>query len=1400
MEDNNAPNNEPSTEADVKPGGGIVQGIKKKFSNLFDEIKSAASRGLKAIWKVLPLQVKIVVIVVILIIVVILALLTLGLIKESTKAVTNSVDEYFDTAQMDAQTKKLYEDKKSLLMVKLTDLNSMYENFLRSEAGGAETQNSMKYQIGSKDLSAEENTNRVVDIEDKLPVYKHILMTEKYNFNKIKWKKYSHTNSSGADLADSDYKEDKDVGLKYPKDSKNTGLDKFVNLTLPYLQTWYIPLAMNTASVVSGTEEDSNRNPLFSYNIIKEAYSNIVVNWYELQKCKLTTSYETFDEITKHDVIAVDVVEYPIPQTTVDSDGNTVVQKNSSGNTVYTGNFRTEVVGKGKVETVVDSNQKLDTSTIDGRSGSTRTPMGEDFVKKETEVSPTYYISKAETFDVKIINEFNYQTFLDSDVDSRINADSETETSQTIIKDSISAENKADKVLDGIRTGTYESKADDVMASLPQAGYSVSEASGGHTVTDTTISGVTVYGARKTYTVSLRGYVEYENCLLHTVVRTWNDKLRQTSTKNEQYTLDDLIAYNESDDRKEKVDASAFCGTSSNSNSSSGTSSGTTTPSTEIKINGKTYPVFNQNNYGSTNHGGSSIAGAGCGLCSITTVIGGEKNSRVDPMSVGNDTNWTGAKLIKDYAADLKDKFGIDCSYQAWGSPNPTNTDVQTKKTVSRSAIDNNLKNGKPVIVQVKGSRGIPFGSSSAHYITLLGYENGKVVIANSAGGTRQEFDLELVLDAMYAEAVTDNGYILINSSGNSSSNNGNNNNNSNNNNNTLENNSANSDISSKMQQMVNYAVSFPERGKTLPYGAPPFIPDTKEALESISQIDCSGFVTALYKIFFNVNIAQISIMDIVPTAGQINQNGLKGQTFTYDQSKGSSQLQVGDILHNPGHVTMYIGEYNGVPSLISQGKNGDPCIRPVDSGYYAGIIDSYSRYVTGISINGSNGSGSAISDTCNAESALYYKDVQKSDGLNRIDFMNSNPEIYKRYLRKDAPYMKYVGYARSKLNLSYWNLKDIFREIYDEKGSLPWVYGGTLGFANTFLNKSNSIGSSSGEGVQAMVEKAKELADANGGQGLWHYCQGDAAGASHDNRRFIFRTLSELDNYVSIGESAGTDCSAFVLSMYLTFTGVNIDPGGGGASLRSYAEGHNGQSLPDSPNVTIQYHNSIDSNIQPGDVLFGPGHVGLYVGDDSQVDQGGGGVGGLCNIGMGWTGPKYASLSNRSYTGYIHYEGLPTTATTGGGVGGPGSSSDEFLFTSGYQKDPNYKGVTYNLSDKEREELQWIVYCEHGSGGYEGMVLQAQCLRDALTNGLASSPMTIKDDMGYAYGEYRASKSETNNSEDARNAISYVFDQGGSAVQHRILVMCVRNSSPWHYTQNKIIEYLTVDYFDYWN
>lgn len=89
---------------------------------------------------------------------------------------------------------------------------------------------------------------RVVNVDDKIAIYKHILFTEKYNFNNIQWKQYGH----GYDGKNSPMTEDQVYGLRYPKDENNTKLGKFVSLVLPYLQTWYIPLGMYSGILNSG--------------------------------------------------------------------------------------------------------------------------------------------------------------------------------------------------------------------------------------------------------------------------------------------------------------------------------------------------------------------------------------------------------------------------------------------------------------------------------------------------------------------------------------------------------------------------------------------------------------------------------------------------------------------------------------------------------------------------------------------------------------------------------------------------------------------------------------------------------------------------------------------------------------------------------------------------------------------------------------------------------------------------------------------------------------------------------------------------------------------------------------------------------------------------------------------
>lgn len=138
-----------------------------------------------------------------------------------------------------------------------------------------------------------------------------------------------------------------------------------------------------------------------------------------------------------------------------------------------------------------------------------------------------------------------------------------------------------------------------------------------------------------------------------------------------------------------------------------------------------------------------------------------------------------------------------------------------------------------------------------------------------------------------------------------------------------------------------------------------------------------------------------------------------------------------------------------------------------------------------------------------------------------------------------------------------------------------------------------------------------------------------------------------------------------------------------------------------------------------------------------------------------------------------------------------PPSSVNEFLIDlPSSRTDTSYRGKIYNLSSAERSLIENIVEGEFG-GDYKGAVMVAQCIRDAITYGY-SSIMGLPYEMGYyGYSAYGRNISST-----TEKAVSYVFDKGGSAFQHRALVMYNSSicSSYWHESQ-----YFVYQHSGYW-
>lgn len=121
---------------------------------------------------------------------------------------------------------------------------------------------------------------------------------------------------------------------------------------------------------------------------------------------------------------------------------------------------------------------------------------------------------------------------------------------------------------------------------------------------------------------------------------------------------------------------------------------------------------------------------------------------------------------------------------------------------------------------------------------------------------------------------------------------------------------------------------------------------------------------------------------------------------------------------------------------------------------------------------------------------------------------------------------------------------------------------------------------------------------------------------------------------------------------------------------------------------------------------------------------------------------------------------------------------------------DYSYSPKPVSLSEYDRAKLERLVMGEAGSMGFNGCALVAQAIRDAMNRSNTSSIDTIIS----TYQYYAPTNKEPN--QDVKDAVSYIFDQNGSAVQHRVLVFYT-GTSGWHETQIYITTCGNVRFFD---
>ena len=947
------------------------------------------------------------------------------------------------------------------------------------------------YQIFGEDgltdgTTSKKKTKRLVDVNEELPLYKHILLTEKYNFNKISWMQYGHER----DGVESPMKADKSLGLRYPSDGNNTKLETFVKLVEPFLQTWYIPLSVASTSLnkkdvekddtslqkdrstdaISGT---TVRDVYFPYTVIQKAYHEIIVNRYDVETYTLNTEYEVYDRYGYHTEFEVTISE---------RSDNLLNDYATAG--IMTGKV-TEIT---KASHEVEEGKVANVNTRMNDSGE-EDPMLETEISRDKHIDTKYYISKAETFDLKFVYKWNYNKYSDSDANSRKNEMSGSKSGIEFERWT-DEDNKEEIPTQSLTLGTTIAQV--------QEKYNAS------IVSQTTIEkdGIkkTVYKLRKN-----NSYYKEKGTRYH-VSRTWYDTLDYDgdNSYHSYYTVKDLISFNTSrKSARNKV------------------STGTVEGEYDVRFEEGNLPQITDREtlidmYAKAN-------GASVSDYKAPTL----EKIKSTPKVAGNITNEQKVehlKYIADALLEAQKKYNVNALLIMAASEIESNTGVDAKNRLVGEYDTWNwtsMEQANSMYGSFKDSESLSEGSAGnypynghnwikytdpkycvfdfAHYVKYKYINNGKYNIANLVAFCNTDWvknvqtKIAAYCKAAGEEVKESNEKVTVNESSSSSG--------------TKVTQVTTTDSSAEFMKKIGQLTAHYEgvdRADTI--GG-----KNKLAFGKYQYHATAGCLTDYIKYAYKndpdtfsawknyVNYTGSTIGSVIGNFRSAWMEAYKNdpETFEMMQDKYAAEYiypQIAEVFKSiTGEnlddkkdavkammftIAIRDGAYaKSVQGILNaggyqKGMSDSELIEAAYNGLSASHPDEASRYTqektqsldwlaTGqLSINpGTANDSSSVAFESGLKKSKNdyntYLSLEKKQELNLIDFINANPQIYSKYLRENENVSSYMGYSTTRLRNNYYSeIKRLIRKFKDkiqEKyqiDTLPFAYFASLGFA----------------------------------------------------------------------------------------------------------------------------------------------------------------------------------------------------------------------------------------------------------------------------------------------------------------------------------------------------------------